>query len=110
MDAQPVEIDGIFRALAEPSRRSILRLVRDEPMPVGKVAEAAGLSQQATSHHLRALHAAGLAERTQQGTRHLYGVRTDGLEAVREYLDDFWPTRLQALKHAVESSMGEHGA
>ncbi|MGN6203908.1 ArsR/SmtB family transcription factor, partial [Humibacter sp.] len=60
------------------------------------------LSQQITSHHLRVLRDAGLVEESRDGTRHLFVVRTDGLAAVRDYLDGFWPTQLARLKAAVE--------
>ncbi len=46
---------------------------------------------------------AGLAAATRDGTRHLFAVDVDGLAAVRSYLDDFWPTKLAALKSAIES-------
>lgn len=103
------DLDLALRALADPNRRAILAAVRDVPRPVGELAETVGLSQQATSHHLRVLNAAGLARGTRAGTRHLFAVDTDGLAAVRSYLDEFWPTRLAALKAAVESDIrGDH--
>ena len=95
--------DLAFRALADANRRTILAAVRDRPRAVGELAEQVGLSQQAASHHLRVLQAAGLARGERQGTRHLFVVDTDGLAAVRGYLDGFWPSRLAALKAAVES-------
>jgi DNA-binding transcriptional ArsR family regulator len=64
------------------------------------------LSQQTTSHHLGALRAAGLARETRSGTRHLFAVQTDGLAAVRDYLDGFWPSKLAGLKQAVEARKG----
>lgn len=97
------ELDRALRALADPNRRAILAVVRGGPRPVGQIAEAVGLSQQTASHHLGVLRAAGLARRTQQGTRHLFVVNTDGLAAVRSYLDDFWPSKLAALKAAIET-------
>lgn len=100
--AEP-QLDAALRALADTNRRAILAVVQAGPRPAGEIAEAVGLSQQTTSHHLRVLHSAGLATVTRSGTRHLYAVRTDGLAAVRAYLDDFWPTKLAGLKAAVES-------
>jgi DNA-binding transcriptional ArsR family regulator len=97
-----VDLDQAFRALADPNRRTILRLVRDEPRSVGEVAGAAQLSQQTTSHHLKVLRECGLVSSTRQGTRHLFVVETDGIAAVRDFLGDFWPTQLAALKAAVE--------
>lgn len=103
MSAQPVpDLDRALRALADPSRRAILAAVRSGPLPVGRIAEEVGLSQQTASHHLGVLREAGLARSAREGTRHLFAVETDGLAAVRDYLDGFWPTRLAALKAAVE--------
>jgi DNA-binding transcriptional ArsR family regulator len=104
MAAEPVtDLDLALRALADASRRAILTAIRSEPRPVGLIAEEVGLSQQTTSHHLGVLRAAGLATGTRDGTRHLFAVNTDGLAAVRAYLDDFWPTKLLALKAVIES-------
>lgn len=109
MGAEPApDLDLALRALADANRRAILTVIRAEPLPVGSIADQVGLSQQTTSHHLGVLRDAGLATSTSKGTRHLYAVRTDGLAAVRSYLDDFWPTRLSALKAAVEAHHGDH--
>ena len=96
-------LDQALRALADGNRRAILRVIRHEPQAVGAIAEQLGLSQQATSHHLRALRVSGLVDETRSGTRHLFAVDTDGFAAVRSYLDDFWPSKLTALRDAVES-------
>ena len=98
--------DQALRALADANRRAILSVVRSGPRSVGQIAEELGLSQQTTSHHLGVLRAAGLASGTRVGTRHLFAVNTDGLAAVRAYLDEFWPTRLAALKTAIEAGNG----
>ena len=98
-----VDVDAALRALADPNRRAILSVVREGPRSVGAIAAEVGLSQQTSSHHLGVLRSAGLATRTADGTRHLFAVNTDGLAAVRSYLDDFWPTKLGALKAAIES-------
>lgn len=104
MAAEPTpDLDPALRALADANRRAILATIRTGPRPVGQIATAVGLSQQATSHHLGVLNAAGLVRGSRSGTRHLFAVNTDGLAAVRAYLDAFWPTRLAALKAAVES-------
>jgi DNA-binding transcriptional ArsR family regulator len=94
--------DPALRALADGNRRAILGVIRDAPLPVGELASAVGLSQQAASHHLRVLRSAGLVRETRVGTRHLFAVDVDGLRAVRSYLDGFWPAKLAALRDAVE--------
>lgn len=103
MVAPAVEVDAALRALADGNRRRILALVRDEPRAVGEIAEQVAMSQQAVSHHLRVLKGAGLVTEQRERTRHLFMVRTDGLRAVRDFLDGFWPTHLAALKQAVEA-------
>jgi len=90
-------------ALADGNRRAILAAIRDSPQPVGELASQVGLSQQVTSHHLRALRTAGLVTETRVGTRHLFAVDSDGFSAARSYLDEFWPAKLAALRTAVES-------
>lgn len=105
------ELDLPLRALADGNRRAILRVIRTNPQPVGTIADQVGLSQQTTSHHLGVLRNAGLTTSKREGTRHLFTVDTDGLKAVRSYLDDFWPGKLAALKSAIESQeAGSHGA
>jgi DNA-binding transcriptional ArsR family regulator len=96
-------LDGALRALADPNRRRILALVRDQPRAVGEIAEHVAMSQQAVSFHLRVLRGAGLVSERHERTRHLFVVRTDGLQAVRVFLDGFWPSHLAALKHAAEA-------
>ncbi len=97
-----------FAALAEPRRRAILSLVRDAPRPASEIAQAfPEITQQAVSLHLKALHEAGLVDVRPEGRQRLYVLRPKGLQPVREYLEDLWPARLQALKAAVEEEV--HG-
>ena len=74
---------------------------------MGEVAAAVSMSQQIVSHHLRALRDAGLVTEERRGTKHLFMVRTEGIRVVEEYLSDFWPTHLGALKAAAEKTAGE---
>ena len=98
------DLDAALRALADRNRRTILAVVRDRPRAVGEIAGELAMSQQAVSHHLRALRGAGLVSEQREGTRHLFMVRSDGFDVVQAYLDDFWPTHLRALKQAAEDA------
>lgn len=102
--AAAAEDDRLFKALADANRRRILRAIASDSLAVGDIAAATGLSQQTTSHHLKVLADAGLLTGTRSGTRHLFGVSTDGLQAAQSFLNEFWPVRLQALKTAVEQA------
>jgi DNA-binding transcriptional ArsR family regulator len=85
-------LDSALRALADGNRRAILALVRDQPRAVGEIANRLPLTQQAVSHHLRVLRGAGLVTEEREGARHLFVVSTEGLRAVRDFLEGFWPT------------------
>jgi DNA-binding transcriptional ArsR family regulator len=89
-------------ALAEPRRRAILMLVRDEPHSVNEIAAHFDITQQAVSQHLQVLKDAGLVAVRPAGQRRLYAVRTEGLESVRDLLAQLWPQSLQTLKRTVE--------
>lgn len=94
---------NVLRALAEPRRQAILRLVRDEPLSVGEIGEHFDISQQAVSQHLQILAGAGLVDVRKDGKRRLYVVNPEGLHALERFLADLWPAGLRRLKRAVES-------
>lgn len=98
--------EAAFQALAEPRRREILRLVRDQPRSVNEIAARFDITQQAVSQHLKVLREAGLVAVRPEGQRRLYVVRPEGLAALRDFLADFWPESLQRLKHAAEKHHG----
>jgi len=95
--------DAAFQALAEPRRRAILRLVREQPRSVNEIADQFDVTQQAISQHLKVLKDAGLVAVRPHGQQRLYVIRPEGLDALRDFLAEFWPGQLQQLKHAVES-------
>jgi DNA-binding transcriptional ArsR family regulator len=94
------------RALAEPRRQQILRLVRAAPRSVGEIAEQVDITQQAVSQHLQVLKDAGLVVVRQDGTRRLYAIRPEGLESLDRFLAELWPAGLRRLKAAVEGDEG----
>jgi len=92
----------VLKALAEPRRQQILRLVRAAPRSVGEIAEGVDVTQQAVSQHLQVLKDAGLVAVRQDGTRRLYVIRPEGLESLDQFLAELWPAGLRRLKTAVE--------
>ncbi len=95
-------LDLALRAIAEPTRREILRLVQDSELPAGQIASRFDVTRPAISQHLRVLADAGLVTVRRDGTRLLYRARPEGLAALRQYLDSFWAQGLQRLKEAAE--------
>ncbi len=90
-----------FEVLAEPNRRRILDLLLAEERPVGELVDVMGLSQPAVSKHLRVLRRAGLVECRPEAQRRIYGVRTEPLRTVDEWLGPYrnaWASRLDALE------------
>ena len=96
--------EAAFRAIGEPHRRDILRLLRDGPRPAGEIAERFDITQQAVSQHLKVLRDAGLVAVSARGQQRLYAVRLEGLAGLRDFLAEFWPDHLARLKQAVESA------
>src|SRR5579872_5628327 len=96
--------DAVLRALADPHRRQILRLVQHAELPAGQIAAQFDLTQQAVSQHLTVLKRAGLLAERRDGTRRLYSLRPQPFETVQTMLDEFWPDALARLKQSVERS------
>ena len=103
MSAEPAEADVVLRALAEPQRRRIVQLVRDGERPAGEIADHFDITHQAVSQHLRVLKEAGLLSERREGTRRLYSLRPEAIESLRAFVDDLWPSSLDALKNTVEA-------
>lgn len=95
--------EDVFAALAAPQRQQILRLVQNEALSVGAIAEGCGASQQAVSHHLQVLKDAGLVDMKREGRRHLYIVNPDGFDSVGSFVADLWPTGLSKLRAVLEA-------
>jgi DNA-binding transcriptional ArsR family regulator len=100
----PAAPDAVLRALADPHRRQILRLVQHAELPAGQIAATFTLTQQAVSQHIGVLKQAGLLTERREGTRRLYALQPESLEPVRELLSEFWPDALSRLKKAVETA------
>ena len=100
--AAPAGTDDVLRALADPTRRQILRLVQHTELPAGQIAAHFELTQQAVSQHLTVLKRAGLLTERRDGTRRLYSLQSESLQPLRTLLDEFWPDALARLKQSVE--------
>lgn len=95
-------MEEALRAIAEPRRRWILTLVRDDELSVGEIAAHFDVSRSAISQHLGVLNEAGLVSERRDGTRRLYRARPEGLVELRSFLEGFWDERLDALQSAAE--------
>ena len=90
-----------FEVVAEPTRRRILDLLREQERPVGELVTSLKLSQPGVSKHLRVLRDAGLVAVRKDAQRRLYGVRAEPLAEIDAWLAPYrrlWSTHLDALE------------
>jgi DNA-binding transcriptional ArsR family regulator len=103
----------VFEALADPTRRDVVRLLGERPHRAGELAAAAGASGPAMSRHLRVLLEAGIVDdqRVPDDARvRVFRLRPDSLVAVRAFLDQVqadWRVQLRSFKRHVESREGQ---
>ena len=98
-----------FDALGDPNRRAIVEVLRDGPQPVGRIAERLPISRPAVSRHLRLLQEAGLVRAEAEGTRRLYRLHGEGVEAVRAYLETVWGDVARRFSLAAENLPRDRG-
>lgn len=99
-----------FTALAEPTRRRILDLLRDGPRAVGEIVDRLKVSQPTASKHLRVLRDAGLVHARVDAQRRLYEVRPEPLQEVDAWIEPYrklWADRLDALERHLDRKAQE---
>jgi DNA-binding transcriptional ArsR family regulator len=94
---------AVFDALADENRREILAMLRRGDRAVHEIAQELPISRPAVSRHLRLLREAGLVEEEAVGTRHLYRLKDEGIEAVRRYLEAVWGEASTRFRIAAEN-------
>ncbi len=98
-----VPMDAVAHALADGTRRALLRLIRDDELPAGELAaNFPTMSRPAVSQHLRVLQTAGLVSIRPDGNRRLYRARSEGLTEMWNFIEEMWTDRLAKLKVAAE--------
>src|SRR6059036_944152 len=98
--------EAAFQALADPTRRAVLDLLRSGSQPAGEIARAFPVSRPAISKHLRLLRRAHLVQERREGRHRLYQLNPEPLKAVDSWLEQyrvFWQSSLTNLKAFVET-------
>jgi len=93
-----------FEALGDPTRREILRLLSEGDKPVHEIAAALPISRPAVSRHLRLLKDAGLVREHAQGTRRIYHLQEEGMQAVQSYLEGVWGQAASRFRLLAENT------
>ncbi|MGZ7442550.1 ArsR/SmtB family transcription factor [Paenibacillus sp. TH7-28] len=100
----------VFQAIADPTRRELLRLLGDRELPLKDITGRFPMSRTAVSKHLRVLAEAGLVQERKVGRETRYRLDADPLLELKRWLDyyeRFWENKLSMLKHYVESEPGQ---
>jgi len=98
--------EAAFQALADPTRRAVLDLLRKGSQPAGQIASAFPVSRPAISKHLRLLRRAHLVDERREGRNRVYQLNPEPLKAVDSWLEQyrvFWQANLSSLKAFVEA-------
>src|SRR6202162_3970475 len=105
--------EATFQALADPTRRDVLDLLRLAVQPAGQIARAFPVSRPAISKHLRLLRRAHLVQEKREGRNRLYQLNPEALKAVDSWLQQyrvFWQANLSSLKTFVEAEHAKEKA
>ncbi len=101
----PDHLQPVFRALGDPTRRDILRMLGDTPMTIAEVADNFDMTRAAVKKHLVVLSDGGLINVAPRGREKVNSLNALALKPALEWLgwfDQFWDERLSALKTAIE--------
>jgi len=104
-------MDAVLHALADPSRRTVLEILRDREATAGELADALPIARPGVSRHLRVLREAGLVDVRQEAQRRIYTLRPEALVPVDDWLEDYralWRNRLDALHTEIARGKKAH--
>lgn len=104
--ALPVKRTDVFQAVADPTRRKLLKLLSDREMPVMEISGHFPMTRTAVSKHLNILAEVGLVKEKKVGRERIYWLNPEPLNELKDwlaYFERFWENKLAALKYYVES-------
>ncbi len=97
-----------FTALSDPTRRVVFESLRKGPQTVSELAAQQPVSRPAVSQHLKVLHEAQLVTVKAEGRKRIYSLHPDGIQSLREYIDQFWTDALSAFQDEVNRRKGNN--
>ena len=106
--AAAFDLDRTLQALADPTRRRVVDLLREAPCRAGEIAEAFGMSRPAMSRHLRVLRTHGLVEESPDATdarARIYRLRPEPIDELSEWIAEvqrFWDDQLESFRQKAE--------
>src|ERR1700758_1179927 len=100
---------GMLGALSDPTRQTVLHLLRRRPSTVGELARQLPVSRPAVSQHLQVLKSAGLVEEERRGTRHYFRLNPKSLADLRTHIDSMWRDALASFSKFANQETTDHG-
>ena len=113
VELSTVELDAVFHALGDATRRRMLRELAGGERTVGQLAEPFAISLQAASKHIKTLESAGLIRREVRGRTHLCHLEPGPIASAHEWLsfyEQFWSNRLDILERHLRQDDDIHPA
>lgn len=110
VDLSSNNLDAVFRALSDPTRRSILQRVAERELSVNEIAESYSMSLAAVSKHVQALERACLVQRRRQGNFSYLKADFKAMEAADQWMQTYrayWENNLRSLKKFMEEQNNE---
>jgi DNA-binding transcriptional ArsR family regulator len=102
-----MNLDPIFFALSDPTRRQVLESIRLNPQAVGQIASGLPVTRPAVSQHLKILKDANLVAETRHGTRNIYAIDPQGIALMRDYFNDYWDIALDRFQTFAEKTASD---
>jgi DNA-binding transcriptional ArsR family regulator len=105
--AAPAEKHDVFKAIADPTRREVLRLLAESERPISEITSHFSMSRTAVTKHLNILTEAELISGRKEGREKIYQLHPEPLTEVRQWLsyyEKFWENKLSMLRHVVEDN------
>ena len=96
----------VFQAIADPTRREVLRLLANKELPISEITSHFPISRTAVTKHLHILSEAKLIDGKKVGREKIYQLQPEPLAEVKQWLsyyEQFWNNKLSILKHIVEN-------
>lgn len=103
--AAPAEKHDVFKAIADPTRREVLRLLSENERPISEITSHFSMSRTAVTKHLQILAEAELISGRKEGREKIYQLHPEPLNEVKQWLsyyEKFWSNKLSILKNLVE--------
>ncbi|GHI00697.1 ArsR/SmtB family transcription factor [Neobacillus kokaensis] len=101
--SQTAQKHDVFQAIADPTRREVLKLLAEKELPISEITSHFPMSRTAIAKHLKVLTDAELVSGRKQGREKIYRLHPEPLTELRRFYEQFWSNKLSVLKYVVEN-------